>query len=78
MILVGVGETRPSDVISLFLGWSGGVHHGDANGLRARLQMAYGLPFLKKNEPSDAIGLCVWLQTDYVRGSKWLMVSFFG
>jgi len=49
-----------------------------ANGLRAWLQMAYGLPFLEKNEPSDAIGLCVWLQTDYVRGCKWLMVSFFG
>ena len=53
------------------------VHHGDANGLRAWLQMAYGLPFLEKNEPSDAIGLCVWLQTDYVHGYKWLMVSFF-
>ena len=47
-----------------------------ANGLRAWLQMAYGLPFFEKNEPSDAIGLCVWLQTDYVRGCKWLMVSF--
>jgi len=36
--------------------------------------MAYGLPFFfGKIELSDGIGLCVWLQTDYVRGCKRIM-----
>ena len=73
MILVGVGEMRPSDVISLFLWWGWGVHHSDANGLRAWLQMAYArgckwlmvCPFWKKMSPV--------MQLAYVCGCKRIM-----